>query len=210
MKQGSKWDGQSFGNTVIFLHKHVSIALRLRFFGTVLTPTVLFGLHVLPLTLSQIHALDALQRRMRRSVVGWVRVANEDWHSTMSRKHRLTAALHIHWSGQLARRQYNFTFQLLRIPNWAAAVVKWCPESNWQEHFALQLHRRPGRPTPEFAAYDFPAVNTWTDLVQAAVGTTALGPAPCISAGSGFAPLPLDRVLEPGVSAATSRLPMRP
>ncbi|CAE7025914.1 ANTR2 [Symbiodinium natans] len=140
---------------------------------------------------------------MRRSVVGWVRVANEDWHSTMSRKHRLTAALHIHWSGQLARRQYNFTFQLLRIPNWAAAVVKWCPESNWQEHFALQLHRRPGRPTPEFAAYDFPAVNTWTDLVQAAVGTTALGPAPCISAGSGFAPLPLDRVLEPGVSAAT-------
>ena len=77
---------------------------------------------------------------MLRSVVGWVRVANEDWHSTMSRmKHRLTAALHIHpvdtWSRQLARRQYNFAFQMLRIPNWAATVVKWCPESNWQANF---------------------------------------------------------------------------
>ena len=164
----------------ILTNKHVSIALRLKFFDTVLTPTVLFGLHVLPLTLSQIHTLDALQRRMLRSVVGWVRVANEDWHNTMSRmKHRLTAALHIHpvdtWSRQLARRQYNFAFQMLRIPNWAAAVVKWCPESNWQANFALQLHRRPGRPLTKwddrlrsFAACNFPAVNTWTDIAETA------------------------------------------
>ena len=46
--------------------------------------------------------------------------------------------------------------------------------------------------------------------VQAAVGTTALGQAPCVSAGSDSTPLPLDRILEPGVTAATSRLPMRP
>ena len=47
---------------------------------------LLSGLHVLPLILTQIQALDALQRRMLR----WV-------HSTVSRmKHRVTAALHIH------------------------------------------------------------------------------------------------------------------
>ena len=62
-------------------------------------------------------------------------------------KHRLIAALHIHpvdtWFRQLARRQHNFAFQMLRVPNWAAAVVKWCPDSNWQANFVLQLHRRP-------------------------------------------------------------------
>ena len=63
----------------------------------------------------------------RSCSVGWVRIANEDWHSTMIRmKHRLSAALHIvpvdTWSRQLARRQYNFAFQMLRIPNWAAAA----------------------------------------------------------------------------------------
>ena len=42
----------------------------------------------------------------------------------------------------------------------------------------------------------------WARRWQAAVGTTALGQAPCISAGSDFTPLPLDRILEPGVSAA--------
>ena len=148
----------------ILTNKHVSIALTLKCFDTVLTPTVLFGLHVLPLTLSQIHALDAVQRRMLRSVVGWVRVANEDWHSTMSRmKHRLTAALHIHpvdtWSRQLAQRQYNFAFQMLRIPNWAAAVVKlhrkqlagkFCFTTTWRAGCDRQLTGLHGR-TPSLS-----------------------------------------------------------
>ena len=70
------------------------------------------------------------------------------------------------WVRQLARRQHNFAFQMLQIPDWAAAVVKWCPESNWQTNFASQLHRRPGRPLTKwddrlgsFAAFNCPAVN---------------------------------------------------
>ena len=47
--------------------------IKIEFFDTIyrytaLIPTVLFGLHILPVTLSQIHALDAVQRRMLRSV----------------------------------------------------------------------------------------------------------------------------------------------
>ena len=65
----------------------------------------------------------------------------------------------------------------LRFPNVANSQLGrgCCPESNWQTNFALQLHRRPGRPLTKwddrlrsFAACNFPAVNTWTDIAETA------------------------------------------
>ena len=73
----------------------------------------------------------------------------------------------------------------------------------------LRLRACRAPPTVRQAAAAGWARRWWSVLsvaVQAAVGTTALGQAPCVSAGSDFTPLPLDRILEP----ATSRLPMRP
>ena len=64
--------------------------------------------------------------------------------------------------------------------------------------------RVPAPPTVRQAAAAGGARRWWSVLsvaVQAAVGTTALGQAPCISAGSDFTPLPLDRILEPGVTS---------
>ena len=59
-----------------FRKHHYVLATRARIrctevelFDTVLSATVLFGLHTVPLTQSQLHDLDALQRCMLRSVI---------------------------------------------------------------------------------------------------------------------------------------------
>ena len=66
----------------MLINKHVSVKLRLKLFDAVVTPTILYGLHKLPLTHFQLQKLDALQRQMLRSIVGWVRVGHEPWHMT--------------------------------------------------------------------------------------------------------------------------------
>ena len=53
-------------------NKCVSIKLRLRLFDAFVTPTILCGLISMPLTTSDLNQLDAIQRRMLRSLVGWV------------------------------------------------------------------------------------------------------------------------------------------
>ena len=80
----------------VLTNKHVSIKLRLKLFDAVVTPTILYGLHTLPLTHFQLQKLDALQRRMLRSIVGWVRAEGEPWRMTMHRmKLRVNAHLGI-------------------------------------------------------------------------------------------------------------------
>ena len=60
-----KADRQTFGNTIVCLtNKHMSLTLRSSCFDTVLSATVLFGLHTVPLTQSQLHDLYSYQRRM--------------------------------------------------------------------------------------------------------------------------------------------------
>ena len=54
-------------------HKHISVKLRLRLFDAVVTPTILFSSITMPLTASDQNQMDAVQRRMLRSLVGWVR-----------------------------------------------------------------------------------------------------------------------------------------
>ena len=107
---------------------------------------------------------------MFRSAAGWVRVANEDWHSTMSRmKHRLQRYTYTLWPcGHLVSRQYNFGFQTLRIRNWAAAVVKGCPESNWQATSTWSPANEGDDRLRSFAASHFPAVNTWFIIAETA------------------------------------------
>ena len=66
----------------------------MQFFDAVVTPTMLFGLHTLALTAVQLSKLESIQRRMFRSMVGWIRIQDETWHDTMSRmKTRVATAL---------------------------------------------------------------------------------------------------------------------
>ena len=73
-------------------NRNISIKLSLRLFDAVVTPTVVFGLVSMPLTASDLNQLDAIQRRMLRSLV---RVHDEPWRGRMIRvKKCVRLALH--------------------------------------------------------------------------------------------------------------------
>ena len=59
---------------LILLNKHVCLRLRLKLFHATVFPTAMFGLSSLALTQKHLHKLDVVQRRMLRSIVGWVRI----------------------------------------------------------------------------------------------------------------------------------------
>ena len=55
----------------------VSFRPRLKLFHATVSPTAMFGLASLPLTQRFLHKLDVVQRRMLRSIIGWVRIPGE-------------------------------------------------------------------------------------------------------------------------------------
>ena len=57
----------------------------------VVTPVMLFSLHTLALTKIQLESINVLQRKMLRSIVGWVRMSGEDWSETMRRMNHRNA-----------------------------------------------------------------------------------------------------------------------
>ena len=75
--------GKFHEHKLTLLNKHVR--LRLKLFHATAFPTAMFGLASLPLTQGLLHKLDVVQRRMLRSIVGWVRVPDEPWEITMRR-----------------------------------------------------------------------------------------------------------------------------
>ena len=61
----------------------------------------------------QLESINVLQRKMLRSIVGWLRMSGEDWSETMRRmNHRISVALELFpippWTEQLAKRQFQF------------------------------------------------------------------------------------------------------
>ena len=69
----------------VLVNKNISLKSRLRFFDACVTPTVLFGLHCLPIPQKFANQLDAIQNKMLRAIVGWRRVEGESWRETMER-----------------------------------------------------------------------------------------------------------------------------
>ena len=116
------------------MNKHASIKKRLRLFQSVVSPTVLFGLSTLPLTSAQLKQLDALQRRMLRSIAGWVRNAEENWAETMRKTNRrLEAALRAYplkpWTQQSATRQFKLAAKFANEEeSWPAKAIRWKPQ----------------------------------------------------------------------------------
>ena len=87
--------GTNFTNTKhILLNKHVSLVLRLKLFDAVVSPAMLFGLATLPLTKGCLQKLGVVQRRMLRSIVGWVRIPDDlSWRDIMVQmNHKLAIA----------------------------------------------------------------------------------------------------------------------
>ena len=126
--------------------KHVSVCSRLKLFQSVVTPSALFGLAACSLTSQQVEKLDAVQRRMLRSLVGWTRVEGEDWAVTMRRmRDKVNKALAIYpvapWSKQLAKQVYRYSHKIASHPeSWPHLVARWHP------HDVEAARRSRGRP----------------------------------------------------------------
>ena len=107
----------------------------------------MFGLPALPLTASDGHKLEAVQRRMLRSIVGWVRIAGEEWRTTMQRMSgRVEAALKVHhvvcWGKRLSGLQYDLACHLGQKPDsWAFRASSWQLPDTWP--FARRPRSRP-------------------------------------------------------------------
>jgi len=155
------------------MNKNVASHLRLKLFQSAVSPTVLFGLSSLPLTRAQLDQLDAVQRRMLRSVVGWAPLIGQDWESAMRRTNaRLQLALDRFpiedWTLQLATRQHKLAEKLARREDsWPARAIRWDPRV-LDIHSPSVAQRGPGRPRRKwydylrtFAAENFPQSAEW-------------------------------------------------
>ena len=58
----------------ILSNQKISIRQCLNFFDVVVTPTILYGIAILPLSATLIEDIEVVQRKMLRKIVGWVRV----------------------------------------------------------------------------------------------------------------------------------------
>ena len=91
---------------------------------------MIFSLHTLALTKVQVESIDVLQRKMLRSIVGWVRLNGEDWSDTMRRmNHRLSVAFELFpippWTEQLAKRQFLFAAKIASEQSWSSIAGHW-------------------------------------------------------------------------------------
>ena len=160
----------------VLTNRHVSIKGRLQLFNAVITPTILFGLGSLPLTKRQLEEIDALQRKMLRSIVGWYRVEGEAWSDTMRRmKSRVQSALRqspvTTWSEVYRRTQHSFGARIVKQNAWPLFAASWDPTRH--NNFATQPKRKPGRPPKRwdddlkcFSRAYFPLANTWHDVAD--------------------------------------------
>ena len=116
-------------------NRKVKLALRLRLFDAIVTPNVFYGLATVPLTKASIFRLDVAQRRMLRSLIGWVSVYKDDWPGTMRRMRlRMDAALSAYpvpsWSHQAFRRRWSLAhrFANMSAHEWPAQAAAWRPD----------------------------------------------------------------------------------
>ena len=144
--------GKFHQHKLILLNKHVSLRLRLKLFHATVSPTAMFGLASLPLTQRFLHKLDVVQRRMLRSIVGWVRIPDEPWENTMRRMNqRMEHAAYLHplpsWSNQYFKSQYRLATKIVSNQfSWAATAVAWMPLDDWVHNFPSAPSRSRGRP----------------------------------------------------------------
>ena len=129
----------------------MSLKLRLKFFNAVVTPVMLFSLHTLALTKIQLESINVLQRKMLRSIVGWVRMSGEDWSETMRRmNHKISVALELFpippWTEQLAKRQFQFAAKVAAEQSWVSKAGHWTITDRWHSNFDIMPCRKRGRP----------------------------------------------------------------
>ena len=155
------------------------VKLRFKMFHAVVSPTMLFGLTTLPLTTRQKQQLDAVQRRMLRSIAGWARPVDGDWAIAMRQTNKCvnTALLQFpmeNWTVKLARRQLKLAFKFADNDQaWAAKGIRWHP-GKIDARKQLDAYRGQGRPRrtwdddlATFSRQNFPQYDKWIDAATA-------------------------------------------
>ena len=129
----------------LLLNKHVSLVLLPKLFNAVVSPAMLFGLAPLPLTKGCLQKLGVVQKRMLRSIVGWVRIHDAlSWPDIMAQmKRRLAIAKTLFpmegWEDRLFRSKFRLAHRIGRSPEgWPAKSVSWNPLTNWESNFACK------------------------------------------------------------------------
>ena len=127
-------------------NRQVPLHLRLKLFDSIVSPTALFATSSLPLTSAHFSRIGRAQRKMLRSIVGWVRISDEPWSDTMHRmKQRMDRAAAMHfvepWSIRLLRNQWSFAHHLstLDFSSWPSLTLHWIP--NLVDDFSLPYIR---------------------------------------------------------------------
>ena len=122
----------------------------------------------------QLANLDVVPRHMLRSIVGWRRVDNEAWASTMKRMNaRISDAMCQYpiasWTQQLRNRKFTSASTFASWSGWHTHAIKWVPATNWGHNFTQMPHRKQGRPATRwdddlrsFAANYF-RIDDWLD-----------------------------------------------
>lgn len=120
----------------VLCNRNVSIKLRLKLFDSVVTPTILFGLAILPLSQMSLREIEIVQRKMMRKIPGWVRMPDESWEETMRRmKERVRSALQQYpvmpWKKRIGKYLWNFIMRVKSAPHvaWIFQSSMWAPNN---------------------------------------------------------------------------------
>ena len=127
------------------LNRHVSLKLRLKFFDSIISPAILFGLTTVPLSAAQLSKLDIVRRRMLRSIVGWDPVVNGDWHDAMSiMNQKLQNAYRIYptksWPERILKGKFRFAANIAcKANHWPVLCSRWQPGYFYEKNSMCNL-----------------------------------------------------------------------
>ena len=134
-------------------NRHVDLALRLRLFDSVVTPTALYGLTTTPLTKADLEKLASTQRHMLRCMAGFVKLETDDWNDMYRRVNaKVSKAIARRpirqWSTEIHKYKVKLHTKLHhQNPNTLLGILaNWKPKDVVDDKFPLQPKRSRGRP----------------------------------------------------------------
>ena len=134
----------------VFENKDVSLALRLKLFQSIITPTLCYSLDTCPLTEVLKNRLDVTQRVMFRRMIGSVSSTGDTWEERGRKmKVRLERALTKYpvedWSTCIYSKKVSLVSRVNELPAWTKAAFNWDPLVSARLNL-VQPYRCVGRP----------------------------------------------------------------
>ena len=135
-------------------NRHVDVRLRMKFFDSVVTPAVLYGLTPAPLTQKDCSRLGITQRKMLRLIIGYTKHSDDTWADMYRRlKLRINAATQQtpiqNWETALSQRVHKLHDELQndKRNRLSQRVFAWNPVDTHDPKLSHKPHRQRGRPS---------------------------------------------------------------